>query len=495
MKSFFQRTVFGPHYRWWALSIVSLAVLASTTDHGLVSISLPVIMTYFDADMSFAGWVVLIHSLITASLFVPLGRLSDLVGHKKIMSAGFLIYSLGSAVAGLSQSPAQLLAFRILQAVGNALMMSNSFAVTTALFPSEERGKAMGISGGLISAFGFTIGPSLGGLLIYSFGWRSVFLVPAFVGMVGFVAVQLILQEHRMALRLKKVKEPFDFLGMGIFVLALISLFTGLTTGQKGLWRTPLVIGELAVAVMSTGVFLWWQHYTKYPMLDMKLFRIRTFTSGNGARLSTFIAMSVYNLLMPFYLQLGLGLSPLSAGLIMTPNAITTAIVSPVAGWLSDKIGSRIISSIGLAVSSVSMFMLSALSSGSTHGEVIRAVILLGIGLGLFQTPNNSSVMGAVPPQRLGVASAFLSLIRSLGQAFGIAITTTIIASSLIAITGQTSLQGLREASQSNPNPAILSAFLQGYRYSNITAAVICIFGIVTSISRGPAEERKNGPA
>ncbi len=407
------------------------------------------------------------------------------------MSAGFLLYAIGSAVAALSQTPTQLMAFRILQAIGNALMMSNSFAIATALFPTEERGKAMGISGGLISALGFTLGPSLGGLLIHSFGWRSVFYVPAALGIVGFIAAQFLLQEQRMKIRLKRVKEPFDFLGMGIFIIGLTSLFIGLTTGQKGAWTSPLVISELTIAIISMFLFLWWESFTRYPMLDLKLFRIRTFTTGNSARLAVFMAGSTYNLVMPFYLQLGLRMSPLAAGLLMTPNAIATAIVSPISGWLSDKIGARFISSLGLAFSSIAFFLLSTLSTGATPSEVLRGVIFLGVGLGLFQTPNNSSVMGSVPPERLGVASAFLSLIRSLGNSFGITIATTIIVGSLIAITGQTSLQGLRDAGQANQNPALLSAFLQGYKYTNITAGIICIFGIVTSLSRGPKEDKK----
>lgn len=468
-----------------------MAIFASTTDSGLVSISLPTIMTYFKADISFASWVILISSLVTASLFVPLGRLSDLVGHKRVMSAGFLLYSIGAAVAGLSQNPTQLIAFRILQAIGNALMMSNSFAIATALFPAEERGKALGIAGGLVASLGLSMGPSLGGLLINSFGWRAIFLVPASVGIIGFFAVQFLLQEHRLTIKLIKVKEPFDFLGMGIFIVALSFLFMGLTTGQKGVWNSPLVIGELTIAIISALFFLWWESFTKYPMLDLKLFRIRSFSSGNGARLAIFMANTMNNLVMPFYLQLGLGLSPLTAGLIMTPGAFTTAIVSPVSGWLSDKIGARFISSLGLAVSSLAFFMLSRLSAGAASQEVIRGIILLGIGLGLFQTPNNSSVMGSVPPERLGVASAFLSLVRSLGQSLGITIATTIIVSSLMAITGQTSLQGLTEAGQANQNPALLAAFLRGYQYTYIVAGLICIFGIVTSISRGPGEGEK----
>ncbi len=491
MKSFFQRTVYGPNYKWWGLGIVSIAVFASTADSGLVGISLPVIMNYFQADMSFAGWVVLIHSLVTACLFVPLGRLSDLIGHKKIMSAGFLLYATSSAVASLAQNPTQLITFRILQATGNALMMSNSFAITTALFPGNERGKAMGISGGLVSAVGLSLGPSMGGLLIHAFGWRSVFYVPAIIGGVGFIAAQFLIQEHRMTIRVKKTKEPFDFLGMGIFVLALSSLFVGLTTGQKGLWNSPLVIAELTIAVMSVSLFIWWESFTRYPMLDLKLFSIRTFTGGNWSRLSVFIANSVNNLIMPFYLQLGLGLSPLAAGLLMTPNAMASAVVSPISGWLSDKIGARIISSLGLAVTSAALFMLSSLSAGATSAEVVRGILLFGVGHGLFQTPNNSSVMGSVPPERLGVASAFLSLVRSLGQSFGIAIATTIIISSLIAVTGQTSLQGLREAGQAGQNPALLSAFLRGYRFSYIAAGLICAFAIVASLSRGPRESKK----
>lgn len=488
MSDFIRKTIFGPNYRWWAMSIVALATLMTTMDNGLISISLPTIVTYFKADLSFAGWVFLTYYLVTASLLLPFGRLSDMIGRKRILSLGFLIYSFGSVMAGLSQSPAQLLAFRFIQSIGGAMMASNSFAIVVALFPVEERGRAMGIVGGTIAAVGFTLGPTLGGILVQTLGWRSVFYVSAPVAIIGFLLTQFILHEHRMVIPLKRSTDPFDILGTIFFSSGLSMFLFGVTTLQKRGWSSPLVLGELSVALVLLGIFVWREYHTRYPMLDLTLFRIRSFTTGNSARLASFMTMSMNNLLMPFYLQMVLGLSPASAGLVMIVNAIAQMIISPISGWLSDKISIRFLSSLGLAVNCFAFLSLSGLTAQSSYLDVIQKTVFLGIGIGLFQTPNNNSVMSSVPPNRLGVASAFLATIRSLGQSFGVTLATSIVTASLIGISGQSSLSGLKEAGRMAGDSNLVKAFIQGFRYCYWTAGGLCFLGIVLSWTRGTGE-------
>lgn len=496
MPGFIQKTIFGPNYRWYAMGVVCLAVFMSTADSGLVSISLPTIVTYFGADFSFAGWVALTHALVTASLLLPFGRLSDIMGRKRILSVGFLIYSFGSVMAGLSQSPAQLLFFRFVQSIGSSLMGSNSFAIVTALFPAHERGRAMGLTGGTMSAVGFTLGPTLGGILVQTLGWRSVFFVTAPIGIAGFLLTLLILHEHRMVIPARKSNEPFDIPGTILFSSGLSIFLLGVTTFQKRGWGSPLVLGELSLAAILLSFFIWREYHTRYPMLDLKLFRIRTFTAGNSARMVSFMTMSVNNLLMPFYLQMVLHLSPASAGFVMVANAVMQMIVAPIAGWLGDRINIQYVSSMGLALNSFAFFAISGLSANSSYLDVMQRVALLGIGIGLFQSPNNTSVMNAVPPQRLGVASAFLATVRSLGHSFGIVMATTIMTASLISIAGQTNLPGLKEAGWMAGDSNLVRAFLQGFRYSFLTAGALCFFAMLLSLIRAPeSPNRRKLPA
>ena len=488
MEGFLRKKIFGANYRWWALYIVALAVFIATTDAGLLSISLPVIMRDFNADLALAGWITFIYALVTGSLYLPCGRLSDLVGRKKTFSAGFLLYSFSSFIAGSSQGPGQLIFFRALQAVGSALMMANTFALVTSLFPVEERGRAMGISGGMVSAFGFTVGPILGGFLTYTLGWRAIFYITSFLGIVGFLATRFLLVEEEKGGSTPQKKESFDFIGSVAFALGLTSFLLALTTGQKGLWNSTLVRGELLAALLLLGLFVGWEAYTPFPLLDLKLFRIRLFAAGNVARLASFVSISMNNLIMPFYLQLALALDPLKAGFLMTPTALALAVLSPVSGWLSERVDARLLSSAGLTIKGIAFMILSSLELGATPFDIITRLALLGVGLGLFQTPNNNSLMSSIPQDRLGVGSSFLSIVRSFGQSVGVALTTTIVSARLLAVTGQTSLTSLASAAGAEATALSLSAFMQGYRYTYITAGVLCFAGAVASMMRG---ERK----
>jgi len=482
MKRFIHNKIFGPNYRWWALCVVALAVFMVTTDQGLLAISLPVIMTEFHADMALAGWIALIYALVTGSLYLPCGRLSDLVGRKRIISVGFLFYSISSVIAGFSQGPGQLIFFRALQAVGSALMMANTFALTTSLFPAEERGRAMGISGGLVAALGFTLGPVLGGLITHTLGWRYIFYVTSLLGLIGFTTARILLFEEKTITSDPEAREPFDLTGAVTFALGLSFFLLALTTGQKGVWNSFMVQAEFLIAFSSLGFFLWWEAHTRYPLLDLKLFRIVPFAVGNVARLASFIAFSMNELMMPFFLQLGLALNPLRAGFLMTPTALALAVLSPFTGWLSDRIGTRHLVSAGLAIKGVAFVLLSFLGLSASPLDVVLRLGLLGIGLGIFQTPNNNSLMGSIPGNRLGVASSFISIVRSVGRSVGTAFATAIVSGSLLSVTGQTALQNLWTSSNPGANSVLMSAFMQGYRYTFMIAGLFCLAGMLGSL-------------
>jgi EmrB/QacA subfamily drug resistance transporter len=485
MKNRLRQIIFGPNHRWWALSIVSLATFMVTTDSGLLSISLPIIIAEFEADLAAGGWLPFIYALVTGALYLPCGRLADLFGRKKILGVGFVLYTASSLLAGFSHTFGQLILFRGLQAGGSALMMATTFALVTELFSPSERGRAMGLSGGMISALGFTVGPALGGFLTYTLGWRAVFFVSFLLGIVGCFGARFILVEDKRT-RAGKKREPFDYLGTAAFALSLTTLLLALTEGQKGLWHTPPVRAGLAVAAATLGLFLWWERRTLYPLLDLQLFRIRLFAMGNIARLAAFVTVSMNHLLMPFFLQLVLGLDPLRAGLLMATASVGLGVLSPVSGYLSDRIGGRLLSSAGLALMALAFYSMAALGPGSSSLDVAVRLAVLGIGLGLYQTPNNNLLMSSIPPERLGVASSFLSIVRSLGLSIGVATATALVSARLLALTGQTSLDALRSPAATENAGLPLTAFMQGYRYTCITAVVLCLIGALASSVPAP---------
>lgn len=484
MREFIHKRVFGPNYRWWALSVVVLAVFIATTDLGLLTISLPVITTEFDADITFAGWIVFIYALVTASLYLPSGRLSDLIGRRKTFCAGFLLYGIGSVVAGLSLDPTQLICFRALQAIGSALMMTNTFALTIALFPVHERGKALGLSGGLVSALGFTLGPILGGFITYTLGWRFVFFVTSLLALAGFATARFVLLEESERHPTQRTREPFDFIGAVSFALGLSSLLLAMTAGGGSTTASWMAGALYLVSILLFGFFIWWEARTPYPILDLGLFRIVPFAAGNVARLASFVALSTNEMLMPFFLQFGLRLDPLNAGALMAPTAVALAVAAPLSGWLSDRLGTRVPCSAGATIMAAGFFRLSLLGSDARPVDVVLALALLGIGLGLFQTPNNHALMGAVPSNRLGVASSFISIIRSVGRSVGTALATILVSARLFEVTGQRS--DLRVTLNQEGDPLLLLAFMEGYRSAYTMAAVLCMIATVASVLKAP---------
>ncbi len=468
--------------RWWALSVVALATFMATMDTGLLSISLPVIVTELHADLSLAGWLFLVYALVTAVLYLPCGRLSDLVGHKKIFMIGFLVYGVSTLIAGASTNGSQLIVARGAQAAGSALVMVNSFALLTTLFPPQERGRAMGLAGGTVSALGYTLGPVVGGILTQALGWRSIFYVTAAMSFIGFFAARCFIHEQAVESSFTD-RGPFDFIGSVTFALALSVLILALASGQNGSWQTAWVRSELASGIFLLCVFVWWENHVRYPLLDLTLFRIAGFSLGNVARLISFVVISMSNLVMPFFLQLAMGADPMHAGMLVAATPLCLALLSPLTGWLSEKVGPRLLSVAGLAIKGLAFLTLISLTARAASLDVALRLGLLGVGFGFFQTPNNYALMSSLPRDRLGVGSSFLSIVRSLGNSFGAALGTTLISMHLIAVTGQTSVQNLR-AMISGVDSPVLEAFLKGFYSTCWCGVALCSVGALVSLVR-----------
>jgi EmrB/QacA subfamily drug resistance transporter len=376
-----------------------------------------------------------------------------------------------------------LILFRALQAAGSALIMANNFALVTALFPPDERGRAMGISGGTVSALGYTLGPVLGGLLTHAFGWRSNLYLSAVLAFVGLgVARYLLPPESFTGSSMRK--EPFDFPGTITFALSISLLLLALATAQKGSWQNSLVAVEFLSGIVVLVLFLWLEQRVRFPLLDLTLFSIPAFTLGNTARWISFVTMSINVLLMPFFLQLGMRLDPLQAGFLVVPTPFAMALLAPLTGWMSERFIPERLCSLGLIINAMAFFFLSFLTMETTSFTVILCLSVLGFGMGLFQTPNNNLLMSSVPRQRLGVGSSFLSIVRSLGNSVGAALAATIVSAQLVAVTGRSSLQNLGGHLGTEEGAPVLAAFLQGFHYTYLLAAVLCLVGAALSAIR-----------
>jgi MFS family permease len=341
----------------------------------------------------------------------------------------------------------------------------------------------MGIAGGTISAMGYTLGPVLGGLLTHGFGWRSNFFVSAALAVAGFGAARFLLPPESFTGSTAK-KEPFDIAGALAFALSISLLLFALMVLQKGAEQKSLIGVAALGGIVALGFFLWWEKRQSFPLLDLQLFRIPAFTLGNTARWISFIAMSVNNLLMPFFLQLVMGLDPLRAGFLVAPTPFAMALLAPVTGWMSERFVPERLCALGLALTGVALVFLSFLPAGASAFEVVFGLAWLGIGMGLFQTPNNNLLMSAVPRQRLGIGSSVLSIVRSVGYSTGAALAAAIVSGRLVAVTGQSSLQAFGGQAGFESGSPVLVAFLQGCRYAYLTAAALCFIGAAVSAVR-----------
>jgi EmrB/QacA subfamily drug resistance transporter len=453
-----------PNYRWFVLATVSVGTFMATLDSSIVNVALPTISGQLHSDLSTLQWVVTSYLLTISSLLPVFGRTADIFGRKKVYSLGFLIFTLGSILCGLAQNIWFLVATRILQAIGAAMLMSNSAAIITAIFPREERGRALGLTGTVV-ALGSLTGPAVGGLLIGFLSWRAIFYINLPIGIIGFLAARLILPNDN----LQKGKESFDFAGALTFTLGMISLLLGVNNGVDWGWASFPVLFSIILGVILLTGFVITERKVKHPMIDLSLFSNRPFLVGNLSGWLSFVAMFANTMLLPFYLQHILNYSSSQVGLMMTFFPVTMAIVAPLSGHASDKFGPIALTTGGLAIVALGLFYFSLLTPSAHFYQIIPGGILTGLGAGMFQSPNNSSVMSSVIPQKLGIAGGINSLVRNLGMVTGIALSV-----SLFEAWGGVT----------KPRPDQVAAFMSAYHSVMLVAMAIALIGAVISFNR-----------
>jgi EmrB/QacA subfamily drug resistance transporter len=456
----------------WMLVALGLGTFMSALDSSVVNIAVPTIQTHFGVSMADVEWVITAYLLVISSVLLFFGRIADLYGHKTIYIVGFVVFTIGSGLCSLAGSIGMLIVCRIFQALGAGMMFSANSAIVTHNVAPASRGKAFSVISIAVAA-ALSAGPVLGGVLTTTLGWQSIFYINLPVGVVGtLLAIKYIPKSGGQ----KGVK--LDIPGSALIFAALLLILMPLNQLAYGIDPLPFWAMLGAGIALFVG-FLIVEKRTKHPMLDLKLFKNRVFSAGLLAAILSFMGQFTMVFLSPFYLQQLRGLTPAGAGLLNLPQPLASLLIAPLAGYLTDRIDTRILSSAGLGVSALGLFLLSFLGIDTPFWFFGLVIAVCGIGGGMFQTPNNSAVMGNVPSHSRGIASGMLSTARNMGMVLGVALSGALF--SVFSGMGAKALaaQGITGDALSR------QTFVFGLHYTYIAAAVLVLCGMAASLTKG----------
>jgi len=454
---------------------VALGTFMSALDASGVNIAAPVIKAHFNVPLSTVEWVITAYLLVVSSVLLFFGRLSDLYGQKRVYVTGFGIFTVGSLLCGLSSSIGMLIGLRVVQALGAGMMFSTNSAIITANVPPEKRGRAFSVNA-MAVAVALSAGPVLGGALTGALGWQSIFYINIPVGVVGVaLAIRFIPADK------KHPSVPIDIPGSVMIFLALLLILLPLNQLGAGMapWLFCLLLGLGAV---MTAVFIFYLRRTPYPILSLSLFQSRIFSASLAAALLNYMAQYILVFLTPFYMQTVRLFTPAMSGLLYIPMPLATLAIAPLAGAFSDRHDTRLLSSAGMGVMAIGMFLLSRMDVDTPLWYIVVSMAVAGMGSGLFQTPNNTALMGSAPAEYRGVASGMLATARNIGMVLGVAFSGMLF--SLFASgSGESATAALAEA-----NPA---AFVAAMRLTFIVATFVAVGAMLASLTKGRTRERK----
>jgi len=462
--------------KWTVFAVVAVGVFMATLDSSIVNVSLPAIARSFGAPIGAAvEWVIIAYLVVVASLLLTIGRMADLFGRKRIWAAGLAVFTAGSAACGAAPSLALLIVARSVQGIGGALLMAISPALLTSAFPPQQRGRAIGLNAVTV-ALGVSAGPTLGGLITEHLSWRWIFFINLPIGVGGLLATLRLLPRDRT-----HAVERFDPLGAVFLAIALAALTGGLSVGNEAAWRSPWTVGLLAVAAAAGVVFAVHERRHADPIVDFALFRDRLFASASASLVLSFLAMFAVSFLLPFYFEDVRGFDAAKTGLLLTPMPLTLAVVAPISGALADRVGTRFLTSVGLAIACAGLVLIGGIGPDTPERSIILRLAVAGVGAGMFQSPNNSALLGAAPPQRQGVASGLLATGRVVGQSLSVALAGAIFTS----LGGAAAGRALASAGGRPADPAQIETFMHAFRWSLWVCAAVAAIGVVTSLVRG----------
>jgi EmrB/QacA subfamily drug resistance transporter len=467
----------GMNYKWIALSVTTIGALMAAIDSTIVILALPDMMVKLHAGLVEMVWVIMAYILMSSVCLLTFGRIADMFGRVRMYNLGFVIFTVGSAFCGLSQSATQLIAFRLVQGAGAAFMMVNSPAIIAEVFPPNQRGRALGING-VTWAIGGIAGPLLGGLILAAANWRWIFYINVPIGILGTVWGYLALKE--MSTRNKA--ERFDLGGAAMFSLGLVALLFALTLGIQLSWTSLPILSLFVLSVVMLAVFLIREWRVANPMLNLSLFKNRIYSFSVVSAMLQSLAMFAVNFLIVFYFQGVRGYSPFTAALFLIPLSIMNAVTGPLSGLLADRVGARLPATVGLLLQGVGLvWFVLRLSPTTSYGSIAVGLMLVGLGGGLFFSPNTSAAMNGAPRHRLGIASATLATFRQTGMVTSFALALAVAAGSL----PRAAMMQLFVGTNVTLGSQAMQAFVVGIRSAFLVSIVLCVFAAGFSFVRG----------
>jgi EmrB/QacA subfamily drug resistance transporter len=453
------------------LGVVAVGTFMSSLGGSLINVAVPVIRRDFGADMGAASWVLAAYSLTISAGLLPAGRVGALFGKRRVYVTGFAVFGLGSALCALASSLGALVAARALQGAGAAMLMATGPALTTAAFPPAQRGRALGLQA-TATYTGLTLGPSIGGFLAHSAGWHLIFWINVPIAVAGGLLARLVLQAEP-----SPAPQPFPWASALLLGPALAALLVALTRGQSSGWPPAIIAGLAALGAVLFVGFLGVERRSAAPLVSAALLRQPVMAGGLVAAFLQYAAAYTMLFLLPFYLQGPLGMTAAAAGSTMTVQPAVMVVVTAASGWLSDRVGTRMPALLGMMALAAGLARVALLGPAPDRVDLLAALALVGLGSGLFTSPNNSSLMGSAPRERQGTAAGLAAEARNVGMLVGVAG-----AGALFAAFGG-----------GRPGAAAAAAFVPAFRGALLVAAGLAALGAVVSAVR-PGISRAGGP-
>jgi EmrB/QacA subfamily drug resistance transporter len=460
--------------KWLVFSLVVIGIFMSTLDGSIVNIAVPSIMRDLGVSLATIEWVVMIYLLTVTSLLLSFGRLSDLRGRRQVYSQGLALFTLGSLFCGLAGNVAWLIGSRLFQGVGAAMIMACTPALIVDVFPTTERGRALGLVGSVV-ALGLSAGPALGGLILHLFSWRAIFFINIPTGLITATAVFFLLKGSEADITRD---ETFDWPGALLLALGLGTLLLAISHCYDWGYLSPAIVSLLCLAGVAIVVLTLIESRTKHPILSLDLFRVRLFSLPMISAILLFTSLFSLIFLMPFYLLHPCGLSIDRVGLVMATIFVCLFVVSPLSGALSDRIGSRLLCSLGMGVVAIALYLLGSLPPQAPLLSIVGRLALVGLGTGIFIPPNSSAALNSVPPHRRGVASGTMAAARNLGMVLGVALSGALFNSTFYRLNHGAGMKEYR--------PELETIFMASFHRAIWWAMVVALLGMTISYLRGP---------
>jgi EmrB/QacA subfamily drug resistance transporter len=462
-------------YRWVVLAVTSLGALLASLTSGTLIIALPDVLRDLHTNLFALLWIVVGYTLVATVLVLNAGRIADQFGRARSYTAGFAVFTIASVACAVAPTDLLLIAGRVFQGVGGALLMANSTALVTDAFPRRELGRALGINAMVIGA-GQILGPILGGWLT-SFGWRTVFWFNVPIGIVGTVlAAGFLVEQVR-----RSGRQRFDRSGTAVCILGLAGLMAGLAFGGIYGWTTPWVLGGFVTFLVAVPLFIAIERRQPDPLLDLDLFRDRLFALGNLTSLLNGIARNGVLFLLVFYLQGARGYDPVTAGIMLSPLAIGLLVLSPISGAIADRSGSRLLATAGMIVTAIGLAGLITIDVDTPFWQLALWQLIIGAGSGLFASPNTSAVMGVVPPEKRGMGAGVRMMLTQVGFMVSIALALGLVTS----VVPRETLLAVFSGTQTGSSGINLGPFIGALHLALAVGVGASILGAVVSAMRG----------